>query len=143
MRTSKLERQEAIFLALTEFKRTLGTENAQSINQLLKKHGVGHNHIPFIKAEMLARHLVKRDFSKWNPQMSAPTMEMAMSLVEAASKALTAYQQERKQARSEKPEEVVQIVNKPVKYSLEKVKNLFIEIARQNGLSGTTISISI
>ena len=143
MRTSKLERQEAIFLALTEFKRTLGTESAQSIGQLLKKHGVGHNHIPFIKAEMLTRHLVKRDFSKWNPQMSAPTMEMAMSLVEAASKALTAYQQERKQARSGKSVETAQVTNKPVKYSLEEAKNLFIDACRRAGLSGTTISISI
>lgn len=143
MRITSLEGQEAIFLALTEFKRTLGSKDAQSINQLLKKNGIGHNHIPFIKAEMLARHLVKRDFSAWNKQMSDPTMDMALSLAESASKALTAYQMGRKKAREEKPAVgIIQVIEEP-KYTLEEAKNLFIEIARQNGLSGITISISI
>lgn len=99
MRTTSLERTEAIFCALTEFRRLLGTENASSINALLKSKGVGHNHIPFIKAELLNRKLVNKSFTKWNDQMSKPTMLMAQSIAEYASRALSAYQKERKLAR--------------------------------------------
>lgn len=99
MRTTSLERTEAIFCALTEFRRLLGTENASSINALLKSKGVGHNHIPFIKAELQNRKLVNKSFTKWNDQMSKPTMLMAQSIAEYASRALSAYQKERKLAR--------------------------------------------
>ena len=165
MRITSLEGQEAIFLALTEFRRVLGTENAQPVSAILKAHGITHNYVPYVKKELLSRKLVNTKFTKWNDNMSVPTMLMAESIATAASKALSAYQNERAKARKEAAERPsfadVEISPNPLRMedevldgfqeptpepapiSIAEAKQLFIDACRREGLSGTTIMVTI
>jgi hypothetical protein len=166
MRITSLEGQEAIFLALTEFRRVLGTENAQPVSAILKAHGITHNYVPYVKKELLLRKLVNAKFTKWNDNMSVPTMLMAESIATAASKALSAYQNGRKKARQEQQRPSfadVEISPNPLRMedevldgfqdptpepeskpiSIEEAKNLFIDACRRAGLGGTSITILI
>ena len=95
MKHPKKESIEKVFYALTEFHRALGNKNAESVNFYMNKQNIPVNLHAFIKKELLARHLVKSDFSVWSTERSLPTMAMAESILIAAYSAFNEHKASR------------------------------------------------
>jgi hypothetical protein len=118
------ERCNVLFAALTEFHRLSSRcERGEllpegTFDKCLKHANADakfKNYKKFIKEEIVSRKLIKADFTEWNPQMSEPTYAMAKSIIEAAIKRLSKYNQDHKSKETKAEEPVYPLGKKEVK----------------------------
>lgn len=84
MKNPRKETVEKLFLALTEFHRALGTKSAQSVNYYMHQHNIPVNLHRYLKDELIARHLIDKEFKEWSTERTIPTMVLAESMLRAA-----------------------------------------------------------
>lgn len=118
------ERCNVLFAALSEFHRLssrcergelLPGGTFEECLKNAKADSKFKNYKKFIKEELVSRKLIKADFTRWNTQMSEPTYAMAKSIIEAAIKRLSKYNQDHKSKESKVEEPVYPIGKKEVK----------------------------
>lgn len=99
MKNPRKETVEKLFLALTEFHRALGTKSAQSVNFYMNQHNIPVNLHRYLKDELIARHLIDKEFTKWSTERTIPTMVLAESMLRAAYDAFNERKAERPSAQ--------------------------------------------
>lgn len=99
MKNPRKETVEKLFLALTEFHRALGTKSAQSVNFYMNKQNIPVNLHRFIKDELVARHLIDKEFTKWSTERTTPTLVLAESMLRAAYDSFNERKAERPSAQ--------------------------------------------
>jgi hypothetical protein len=115
------ERCNVLFAALTEFHRLSfrdGTLEEGTFEKCLKNANADakfKNYKKFIKEELVSRRLITAEFTRWNMNRSEPTFVMAKSILEAAVKRLSKYNQDHKSKETKAEEPVYPICNKEVK----------------------------
>ncbi len=115
------ERCNVLFAALTEFCRLSfrdGTLEKGTFEKCLKNANADakfKSYKTFIKEELVSRKLITAEFTRWNMNRSEPTFVMAKSIIEAAVKRLSKYNQDHKSKKSQTEEPVYIISNKEVK----------------------------
>lgn len=99
MKNPRKETVEKLFLALTEFYRALGTKSAQSVNYYMNQHNIPVNLHRYLKDELITRHLIDKEFTKWSTERTIPTMVLAESMLRAAYDAFNERKAERPSAQ--------------------------------------------
>lgn len=99
MKNPRKETVEKLFLALTEFHRALGTKSAQSVNYYMNQHNIPVNLHRYLKDELIARHLIDKEFKEWSTERTIPTMVLAESMLRAAYDAFNERKAERPSAQ--------------------------------------------
>lgn len=99
MKNPRKETVEKLFLALTEFHRALGTKSAQSVNFYMNQHNIPMNLHRYLKDELVARHLIDKEFKEWSTERTIPTMVLAESMLRAAYDAFNERKAERPSAQ--------------------------------------------
>lgn len=99
MKNPRKETVEKLFLALTEFHRALGTKSAQSVNYYMNQHNIPVNLHRYLKDELLARHLIDKEFKEWSTERTIPTMVLAESMLRAAYDSFNERKAERPSAQ--------------------------------------------
>ena len=99
MKNPKKETVEKLFLALTEFHRLLGTKEAKTVNYCMNQHNIPVNLHRYIKDELVTRHLIDKEFTKWSTERTTPTMVLAESMLRAAYDAFNERKAERPSAQ--------------------------------------------
>ena len=99
MKNPRKETIEKLFLALTEFHRALGTKSAQSVNFYMNQHNIPVNLHRYLKDELVARHLIDKEFKEWSTESTIPTMVLAESMLRAAYDAFNERKAERPSAQ--------------------------------------------
>ncbi len=99
MKNPRKETVEKLFLALTEFHRALGTNSAQSVNYYMNQHNIPVNLHRYLKDELIARHLIDKEFKEWSTERTIPTMVLAESMLRAAYDAFNERKAERPSAQ--------------------------------------------
>lgn len=102
MKNPRKETVEKLFLALTEFHRALLAKNAQSVNYYMNQHNIPVNLHRYLKDELLARHLVDKEFKQWSTERTIPTMVLAESMLRAA---YSSFNERRTEKPSAQPKE--------------------------------------
>lgn len=115
------ERCNVLFAALTEFCRLSfrdGTLKEGTFEKCLKNANADSkfkNYKKFIKEELVSRRLITAEFTRWNMNRSEPTYAMAKSILEAAIKRLSKYNQDHKSKETKTEEPVYPLGKKEVK----------------------------
>lgn len=110
-----------LFAALTEFCRLSfrdGTLKKGTFEKCLKDANADAKfakYKKFIKEELVSRRLITAEFTRWNMNRSEPTYAMAKSIIEAAVKRLSKYNQDHKSKESKVEEPVYPLGKKEVK----------------------------
>lgn len=99
MKNPRKETVEKLFLALTEFHRALGTKSAQSVNYYMNQHNIPVNLHRYLKDELIARHLIDKEFKEWSTERTIPTLVLAESMLRAAYDAFNERKAERPSAQ--------------------------------------------
>ena len=99
MKNPRKETVEKLFLALTEFHRALLAKNAQSVNYYMNQHNIPVNLHRYLKDELLARHLIDKEFKEWSTERTIPTMVLAESMLRAAYSSFNERKAERPSAQ--------------------------------------------
>ncbi len=99
MKNPRKETVEKLFLALTEFHRALGTKSAQSVNYYMNQHNIPVNLHRYLKDELITRHLIDKEFTKWSTERTIPTLVLAESMLRAAYDAFNERKAERPSAQ--------------------------------------------
>lgn len=99
MKNPRKETVEKLFLALTEFHRALGTKSAQSVNYYMNQHNIPVNLHRYLKDELIARHLIDKEFKEWSTERTIPTMVLAESMLRAAYDSFNERKAERPSAQ--------------------------------------------
>lgn len=99
MKNPRKETVEKLFLALTEFHRALGTKSAQSVNFYMNQHNIPVNLHRYLKDELVARHLMDKEFKAWSTERTVPTMVLAESMLRAAYDSFNERKAERPSAQ--------------------------------------------
>lgn len=99
MKSPRKETVEKLFLALTEFHRALGTKSAQSVNFYMNQHNIPVNLHRYLKDELVARHLIDKEFKEWSTERTIPTMVLAESMLRAAYDSFNERKAERPSAQ--------------------------------------------
>lgn len=99
MKNPRKETVEKLFLALTEFHRALLAKNAQSVNYYMNQHNIPVNLHRYLKDELLARHLIDKEFKEWSTERTVPTMVLAESMLRAAYSSFNERKAERPSAQ--------------------------------------------
>lgn len=99
MKNPRKETVEKLFLALTEFHRALLAKNAQSVNYYMNQHNIPVNLHRYLKDELLARHLIDKEFKQWSTERTVPTMVLAESMLRAAYSSFNERKAERPSAQ--------------------------------------------
>lgn len=144
------ERCNVLFAALSEFHRLSSRDEAlkkDTFEKCLKNANADSkfkNYKKFIKEELVSRKLIKADFTEWNPKMSEPTYAMAKSILEAAVKRLSKYNQDHKSKESKVEEPVYPLGKKEVKKEIllsEATQEQLTEAIRKFIPKGTSYTI--
>lgn len=99
MKNPRKETVEKLFLALTEFHRALGAKSAQSVNYYMNQHNIPVNLHRYLKDELIARHLIDKEFKEWSTERTIPTMVLAESMLRAAYDSFNERKAERPSAQ--------------------------------------------
>lgn len=99
MKNPRKETVEKLFLALTEFHRALGTKSAQSVNYYMNQHNIPVNLHRYLKDELIARHLIDKEFKEWSTERTIPTLVLAESMLRAAYDSFNERKAERPSAQ--------------------------------------------
>ena len=99
MKNPRKEIVEKLFLALTEFHRALGTKSAQSVNFYMNQHNIPVNLHRYLKDELVARHLIDKEFKELSTERTIPTMVLAESMLRAAYDSFNERKAERPSAQ--------------------------------------------
>lgn len=99
MKNPRKETVEKLFLALTEFHRALGTKSAQSVNFYMNQHNIHVNLHRYLKDELVARHLIDKEFKEWSTERTIPTIVLAESMLRAAYDSFNERKAERPSAQ--------------------------------------------
>jgi hypothetical protein len=110
MKNPRKETIEKLFLALTEFHRALGTKSAQSVNYYMNQHNVPVNLHRFIKDELITRHLIDKEFTKWSTERTIPTMVLAESMLRAAYDSFNEHKAERPSAQQPRENKLKELI---------------------------------